>query len=73
MRIIIAILEILSRLAAPVAAYLWAKGQAKTERLEDDLEQQKHDAQAWADSPTDYADFDTRLHELAAKKREDRS
>lgn len=38
MRIIIAILEILSRLAAPAAAYLWAKGQAKTEKLEDENE-----------------------------------
>lgn len=71
MRIIIAILEILSRLAAPAAAYLWAKGQAKTERLEDDAEQAKHDAQAWADSPRSMDDFSDRVRALAAKKRKD--
>lgn len=71
MRIFLIILNILSKLAAPVAAYLWARGQAKTEKLEDDLEQKKHDAQVWADSPSDYTDFDSRLRDLAAKKRKD--
>lgn len=38
MRIILIIFEILSKLAAPVAAYFWARGQAKTEKLEDENE-----------------------------------
>lgn len=73
MRIILIILEILSKLAAPVAAYFWAQGRAKTEKLEDDLEQAKHDAQAWADSPRSMDDFSDRVRALAAKKRKDRS
>jgi hypothetical protein len=73
MRIILIILEILSKLAAPVAAYFWARGQAKTEKLEDDLEQQKHDAQAWADAPRSMDDFTDRVRALAAKKRKDRT
>ena len=73
MRILLIILNILSKLAAPVAAYFWAQGQAKTERLTDDLEQAKHDAQAWADGPQSMDDFTDRVRALAAKKRKDRS
>lgn len=73
MNLIIALLEILGRLVAPAAAFLWAKSEIKNEGLKDDLEQKKHDAQAWADSPRSMDDFTDRLRALAAKKRKDRS
>jgi len=71
MKLLLTLIQILTRLAAPVAAFFWAKNIAKNERVENDLEQAKHDAQAWADSPGDYVEFDSRLHELAARKRKD--
>lgn len=71
MKLLLAILQILTRLAAPAAAFFWAKERANKERTQDDLEQAKHDAQAWADAPSDYVEFDSRLHELAARKRKD--
>jgi len=71
MKLLLALLQLITRLAAPVAAFFWAKEKAKKERTQDDLEQAKHDAQAWADSPSDYADFDSRLRDLAEKIRKD--
>lgn len=71
MRLLLALLQLITRLAAPVAAFFWAKEKAKKERTQDELEQAKYDAQAWADAPSDYVEFDSRLHALANKIRKD--
>lgn len=66
-----AAMKILERLGTLLAAYFAGRASVKKQIVEEDLEQAKHDAQAWANRPV--GDTADRLRALAAKKREDRS
>lgn len=67
------LLKILDRFGGLFAAFKAGQGTEKLKQAEEDRDQKSNDAQAWADAPDDYSDFDRRLHELAARKRKNNS
>jgi len=71
LRVFLPLLEIIVKLAAPVAAFFWAKRGEQLKETKKDAEQAARDATAWANRPHDDDDAVRRLRDLAARKRKD--